>query len=85
MLLYDGYHKPMIHKKQGESPMTIQDAISNLDKMSQALDKVANKPENYNSDWAYYLEQMSWSLHKHANELRDLEYLFDVSLNEKVV
>lgn len=51
------------------------EAIRNLELVSAALDKVANKPENYNTDWAYYLEQMSWSLHKQANDLRDLEYL----------
>lgn len=65
--------------------MTIQDAINNLDIMSSVLEKVANKPENYNTEWAYYLEQMSWSLYKHANELRDLESLIDVSLIRDVI
>lgn len=65
--------------------MTIQDAINNLDKMSSVLEKVANKPENYNTEWAYYLEQMSWSLYKHANELRDLESLIDVNLTCNVI
>jgi hypothetical protein len=65
--------------------MTIQDAINNLDKMSSVLEKVANKPENYNTEWAYYLEQMSWSLYKHANELRDLESLIDVTLTCNVI
>jgi hypothetical protein len=62
--------------------MNTKEAIRNLDLMSVALEKVANKPENYNTDWAYYLEQMSWSLYKHANELRDLEYLFCESHQE---
>ncbi len=55
--------------------MDAQEAIRNLQLVSDALDKAANKPENYNTDWAFYLEKMSWSLHKHANDLRDLEYL----------
>lgn len=59
--------------------MNTQEAINNLELMSQALDKAANKPENYNTEWAYYLEQMSWSMHKHANELRDIEYLFGLT------
>lgn len=69
-------------KNQGELTMTIQDAISNLNKMSEVLDKAASKPENYNTEWAYYLEQMSWSLFKHANELRDLESLLGMTFNE---
>ncbi len=59
--------------------MDSSEAIKNLELVSAALDKAANKPENYNTDWAYYLEQMSWSLHKQANDLRDLEYLLGVT------
>lgn len=59
--------------------MNANEAIKNLESISSALEKAANKPENYNTEWAYYLEQMSWSMHKHANELRELEYLFDMS------
>lgn len=59
--------------------MNANEAINNLELMSKTLEKVANKPENYNTDWAYYLEQMSWSLHKQASELRELEYLFGMS------
>lgn len=59
--------------------MDTKEAINNLEIMSQTLDKVANKPENYNTEWAYYLEQMSWQMHKHANDLRDLEYLFGMT------
>lgn len=65
--------------------MTARDAISNLERMSEVLDKVANKPENYNTEWAYYLEQMSFSLYKQANELRDLESLLGMTFNENVV
>lgn len=60
--------------------MNAREAISNLEMMSQALEKAANKPENYNTDWAYYLEQMSWQMHKHANDLKEISYQFDVTL-----
>lgn len=46
--------------------------------MSAVLEKCANKPENYNTEWAIYLEQMSWSLHKHANDLRELADYLDL-------
>lgn len=59
--------------------MNATEAINNLELMSEALEKAASKPENYNTEWAYYLEQMSWSLHRHANELRDIEYMFGVT------
>lgn len=59
--------------------MNAKEAINNLELISNALEKVANKPENYNTEWAVYLEQMSLSLYKQANELRELEYLFDMT------
>lgn len=57
--------------------MSLKDTINNLELMSDAFGKTANKPENYNTDWAYYLEHMSWSLHKHANELRNIVSYFN--------
>lgn len=59
--------------------MNAQEAISNLETMSTALEQVANKPENYNTDFAYYLEQMSHQMHKHANDLRELHSLLGIS------
>lgn len=59
--------------------MNTQEAVRNLDLMSNALEKVANKPENYNTEWAFYLEQMSWQMHKMSNEIKDMEYLFGIS------
>lgn len=50
--------------------------INNLEKMGQTLGKAANKPENYNTDWAFYLEQISFSLHKQAEDLRELMHVF---------
>ncbi len=61
--------------------MNTKEAIKNLELISCAFDKTANKPEIYNTEFAYYLEQMSWSLHKQANELRELEYLFGMTQN----
>lgn len=55
--------------------MNTKEAITNLEQVSLALEKAANKPENYNTDWAYYLEQMSWQMQKQASELRTIEYL----------
>lgn len=61
--------------------MKTSETIRNLEIMSDTLERVANKPENYNTTWAYYLEQMSWQMHKHANELRDIESHFDMTLD----
>lgn len=61
--------------------MTTREAISNLELISNALDKAANKPENYNTEWSYYLEQMSWSLHKQANDLRELSEILGFTKN----
>lgn len=58
--------------------MDANQAIQNLRTMSAVLDKCANKPENYNTEWATYLEQMSFEMHKHANELSEIAYMFDL-------
>lgn len=59
--------------------MKTEEAISNLELISDALGKVANKPENYNTEWATYLEQMSWQMHKMSNDLRTIEHLFGLT------
>ncbi len=58
--------------------MNAKDVIKNLETMSQALEKVANSPQHYNSEYAIYLERMSWEMHKQANDIREIEYLFDL-------
>lgn len=54
--------------------------INNLRMTSNALSKEAAKPKNYNTDWSYYLDQMSFELHKQANELSCLEDFYGMSL-----
>lgn len=49
---------------------TVDAAIKNLELMSQELEKSANDPKNYNSDFSMYLEQMSWEMFRTANELK---------------
>lgn len=60
--------------------MNLDIMINNLEKTSQALEKAANTPENYNTQFAFYLEQMSWEMHKHANELKEINYLYPLEL-----
>ncbi len=59
--------------------MNTQEAIKNLDATSIALGKIANRPENYNTQWSQYLEQMSWQMHKMSNDLRDVESKFGLT------
>lgn len=59
--------------------MNLREAIKNLEVISDHLDNEANKKKNYNSDWGYYLEQMSWQMYQQANELRVLEYTYGIT------
>lgn len=52
----------------------IKEAIANMASTSAALEKFCNDPKNYNSYGAQLLEQMSWELHRKANELKEFEY-----------
>lgn len=65
--------------------MNSKETINNLVTMSHTLEQFANRPENYNTEWAQYLEQMSWSLYKHANELRDIESLYRISTSNAIM
>lgn len=51
----------------------VQAAIQNLETISSALEKACNRPEFYNSDYSYYLEQMSWAMYRQAQELKSLD------------
>jgi hypothetical protein len=53
----------------------MSEAIINLEKISEALEKFANKQENYNSPYAQYLEQMSFEMYKMKNDLSEINYM----------
>jgi hypothetical protein len=63
----------MIRKKQEDNMNAkfneLNVAIDNLRRVSEALDKYANRPENYNSSYAQYLETLSWDMFRHANDI----------------
>ena len=50
--------------------------IKNIELMSSELSKVANTPKHYNTDFAYYLEIMSFEMKKQADNLKDLSHLW---------
>lgn len=51
----------------------IEQAISNLYSISSVLEKHANDPKHFNSEYGYHLEQMAWSMHRQANDLKSLD------------
>ena len=55
---------------------TIADAIANMTSTSAALEKFCNDPKNYNSYGSQLLENMSWELHKQANQLKEIDYMY---------
>lgn len=54
----------------------ISEAIKNLEVVSKSLESFANKPENYNTQYAGYLEVMSWEMLKKANQLKEMKELY---------
>ena len=59
-----------------QSLNTIECAINNLELLSSVLEKCANTQALYNSDFGYYLEQMSWEMHRMASETKKRKILF---------
>ena len=60
------------------SDSELKQAVDNLRKVSVALDEYANRPENYNSVYAQYLENLSWDMFKHANDIQRIGVEFYV-------
>jgi hypothetical protein len=55
----------------------IQEAIANIASTSQAIEKYCNDPNSTCSPYAAsLLERMSWELHKQAEELEEINYLY---------
>lgn len=48
----------------------LDQAIVNLERMSDELAKASFTKDNFNSEWGYALEAMSLGLHKYAKELK---------------
>lgn len=55
---------------------SLEEAINNLELLSQELERCSFKKSIYNSDFGYYLEQMSWEMHRMANETRAHKEIF---------
>lgn len=53
----------------------LEEAINNLENTSVILEQCANNPRNYNTDFAHYLELMSFEMRKSANEIREHRYV----------
>lgn len=60
--------------------MNIKEAIKNLELTSCVLEQAANSPQNYNSNFANYLEIMSWELEKYATELKLINEIFTIEV-----
>jgi hypothetical protein len=56
-----------------EEKNTIDLAISNLEATSNALEKAANDPKNYNTLFAGYLDVISYETRRMANELKYID------------
>lgn len=56
--------------------MEIDEAIKNLEITMQALDKAASDEKNYNTDFGYLLEQMSYEMKRNASNLREMRYMY---------
>lgn len=59
--------------------MNSGEVVSNLRIMSETLSRIANKPDLYNTEYGYFLEQFSYQLHKDANDLIQIESLLGMS------
>lgn len=55
----------------------IEEAIANIASISEVIEKFCNDPKSRCSPHAaYLLEHMSWELHKKADQLAEINYLY---------
>lgn len=55
--------------------MNAKEMIGHLERTGDYLGKVSCDPKNYNTDYAFYLEQAGWELHRMANTLKEISEL----------
>jgi uncharacterized protein Yka (UPF0111/DUF47 family) len=53
--------------------MYLYEMITNLEKVSDALSKMANEEKDNDPKFIEHLESISWEMHKYANELKVME------------
>jgi hypothetical protein len=51
-------------------------SIQTLSLMSEKLEMFSNRERIYNTDYAFYLDQLAAEMYKMANELREINYMF---------
>lgn len=74
MILYKQINS---HKETRMDANIIEQAIANIAATSEALEKYCNDPDSRCSPFAAnLLEIMSWELHKKANDLAEINYLY---------
>lgn len=56
-----------------ESQSNSESVIKSMEMLEQILQAEANKPKNYNTDWAFYLDQTAFQLRKVVADLKDLQ------------
>ncbi len=54
---------------------TMRNTIELMKKTSEAFEKAANDPKNYNTEFSYYLEQISHDIYKDAMKIEEMQYL----------
>lgn len=54
----------------------VDNAIYNLESTRDALLRLSEADKNYNTSWGVTLNLMGWSLHRHAQELKENKYNF---------
>lgn len=55
---------------------SINEAIKNLQTISESLKICANKRENYNTDFGFYLGLISKQMNNHANDLENIIHAY---------
>lgn len=51
-------------------------AIFNLEHIRDILLKISESDKNYNTIWGNTLYSLGWTLHRHAQDLKETQYLY---------
>jgi len=56
--------------------MEMREAITNLEKTIEVIDRVSNEDKHFNTEYGFMLQQLSFEMYRSAQQLKEMDYLY---------
>jgi hypothetical protein len=56
--------------------MEMREAIINLEKTIEVIDRVSNEDKHFNTEYGFMLQQLSYEMYRSAQQLKEMDYIY---------